>query len=109
MTKRTTRARTLRRNSTEAETILWQVIRNNHAGAKFRCHVPVGPYIADFLCHDLKLIVEVDGGQHCENEKDEIRTKYLNKLGFKVIRFWNNDVVDNPEDIASTLTHAGPR
>ena len=70
-------ARVLRHNPTEAETLLWQCLRNVHTGFKFRRQLPVGPYITDFACIEAKLIVEVDGGQHCENAKDEKRTRYL--------------------------------
>ena len=104
MPKRIEKARTLRREATEAETLMWRLLRNNHLKAKFRRQAPIGRYTVDFLCHELKLVVEIDGGKHCENEKDDVRTKYLNRLGFEVLRFWNNDVVDNLEGVASTLT-----
>ncbi len=68
--------------------------------------MPVGPYIADFACLELKLIVEVDGGHHSENKKDIERTKYLNGLGYEVLRFWNNDVENNLDGVVSTLTLA---
>lgn len=100
------KARVLRHNPTEAETLLWQCLRNVHTGFKFRRQLPVGPYIADFACIEAKLIVEVDGGQHCENAKDEKRTQYLSGCGYEVIRFWNNDVTDNLEGVVSTLTLA---
>lgn len=99
-------ARNLRRNQTEAEGLLWQCLRNGHAGYKFRRQLPVGPYIADFACLEAKLIVEVDGGQHCENQKDVARTEYLNARGYEVMRFWNNDIIDNLEGVVSTLTLA---
>jgi very-short-patch-repair endonuclease len=106
MPKKIEKAKTLRRNSTDAEILFWQIVRNNHFKAKFRRQVPVGRYVVDFLCHELKLIIEIDGGQHCESKRDEIRTRYLKKLGFDVIRFWNNEVLENPEGVASTLTLA---
>lgn len=99
-------ARNLRRNQTEAEGLLWQCLRNAHAGCKFRRQLPLGPYIVDFACLEAKLIIEVDGGQHCENRKDAARTDYLKKHGYEVIRFWNNDVTDNLEGVVSTLTLA---
>jgi very-short-patch-repair endonuclease len=106
MPKSIDRARKLRRENTEAEALLWRALRNGHAGAKFRRQVPIGPYVADFLCHELKVIVEVDGGQHCENAADTARTEYLNRLGYEVLRFWNNNVVDNLEGVVSILTLA---
>ena len=72
-------------------------------GVRFRRQVPIGPYIADFICHELNLIVEVDGGHHSENKKDEERTAFLTKEGFEVLRFWNNEVMDNIEGVAEVL------
>jgi len=98
------RAKQLRQNQTDAESLIWQKVRNNQLGHKFRRQVPVGIYIADFLCLELKLVIEIDGGQHAESEKDKIRTEFLNDLGYKVIRFWNNEVLENIEGVLSTLT-----
>ncbi|TAL30590.1 MAG: endonuclease domain-containing protein [Alphaproteobacteria bacterium] len=106
MAKSVQRARKLRREQTDAECLLWNCLRNDHLKYIFRRQLPIGPYIADFVCLELKLIVEVDGGQHCESKKDAARTKYLNKLGYEVIRFWNNEVEDNLEGVVSTLTLA---
>ncbi len=100
------KARELRRGQTEAESLLWQCLRNDHVSHNFRRQLPVGPYIADFACLELKIIIEVDGGQHCENEKNAKRTKHLNERGYEVIRFWNNEVIDNLEGVVSTLTLA---
>lgn len=97
------KARALRRDSTEAEDILWQCLRNNHLGVKFRRQVPVGPFIADFICHKLNLIIEVDGGQHSESKSDETRTAFLNREGFEVIRFWNNDVTANRQGVVDSI------
>lgn len=94
------RARALRRNGTEAETKLWRILRNGHMGVKFRRQVPIGPYIVDFICHELKLVIEADGGQHSENAKDEERTAFLNKEGFEVLRFWNNEITGNIDGVA---------
>jgi very-short-patch-repair endonuclease len=98
------RARSFRKNPTDAETAVWQKIRAHQLGWKFRRQVSVGIYIVDFLCLDLKVIVEIDGGQHVDNKKDEVRTSFLNNLGYKVIRFWNNEVLENMEGVLSTLT-----
>jgi len=106
MSRALEKARDLRRNNTEAEAKLWQCLKAKRLGVKFRRQVPIGPYIADFICHELSLIVEVDGGHHSENAKDEVRTKFLNNEGFEVLQFWNNDVIDNLEGVVSTLTLA---
>ena len=93
------RARTLRRGGTDAEKLLWSHLRNRQIeGMKFRRQVPVGHYIADFLCVDAMLIVEADGGQHSE-EADAVRTAALEAAGYKVIRFWNNEILGNTEGV----------
>ncbi len=90
----TKRQRTLRANMTDAELALWKVLRGRQfSGYKFRRQHPFGDYILDFVCLENKLIIEVDGGQHCSrSEYDEIRTRQLQSAGFHVIRFWNNEV-----------------
>jgi very-short-patch-repair endonuclease len=100
-------ARRLRRDRTEAEARLWRYLRNRQLeGVKFRFQSPVGPYVADFLCTEAKLIVELDGGQHGEQiEKDAARTKMLEAAGYKVLRFWNNDVLANTEGVLETIRH----
>lgn len=93
------RARTLRRGGTDAEKLLWSHLRNRQIeGAKFRRQVPVGRYIADFLCVEAMLIVEADGGQHSE-EADAVRTAALEAAGYKVIRFWNYEILGNTEGV----------
>ena len=96
-------ARKLRKNSTEQEHKLWSILRNRQFyGLKFKRQVPIGQYIVDFVCEEKRLIIELDGGQHNEPEsilKDENRTNYLNSRGYKVIRFWNNEVNDNLEGV----------
>jgi very-short-patch-repair endonuclease len=89
------RARCLRSESTEAENKLWNALRNRQVdGAKFRRQVPIGRYFADFCCHHAKLIVEVDGSQHAEQVRyDAARTADLEGRGFRVLRFWNADVL----------------
>jgi very-short-patch-repair endonuclease len=98
-------ARKLRQNQTEAEQRLWQQVRSRRLGGyKFRRQVPIGNYIADFVCEDAKLIVELDGGQHDENQKaDDLRTKNLEDFGYHVIRFWNNQVFENMEGVLSAI------
>ncbi|MFN3233713.1 MAG: endonuclease domain-containing protein [Alphaproteobacteria bacterium] len=99
------RARNLRRNQTDAEKRLWCFLRNRQlAGFKFNRQVPVGPYVADFICRTEKLIIEIDGGQHAfQKQADAKRTKYLAAKGYRVIRFWNNDVLKNTEGVLETI------
>lgn len=92
------RARRLRRDPTDAERRLWPILQGlNRPGFHWRRQTPVGPYIADFACLAAKLIVEVDGGQHAENARDEARDDWMRGQGFTVIRLWNVDVLGNPE------------
>lgn len=89
----------LRQNQTDTESILWHYLRNRGLNnIKFRRQVPIGKYIADFVCMEKKLIIELDGSQHLENkniEYDENRTKYLTELGYKIIRIYNNAISKN--------------
>jgi len=102
------RARNLRKNLTPAERKLWQALRRRQiASVRFRRQVPIGPYIADFCCLELRIIVEVDGGQHARQaDADERRTRWLGDRGFVVIRFWNNDVLQNPGGVLARISHA---
>src|SRR3954466_9793790 len=85
--------RKLRRDMTDAELRLWSCLRDRRMqGYKFRRQHPYGDFVLDFVCLEKKLVIEVDGGQHADSLSDEKRTKVLNQAGFKVIRFWNNDV-----------------
>lgn len=89
----TTRARELRQNETEAEYYLWSDLRNRRLnGHKFARQIPLGPYIADFLCRDKSLVIELDGSQHAGSEHDLIRTQWLTANGYSVLRFWNTAV-----------------
>ncbi len=96
MTENRERARSLRKNMTDSERLLWAKLRNRRfAGFKFRRQVPLGPFIADFVCFDRRLILEFDGGQHAEaqqQEYDRARTDWLEKNGFQVVRFWNHEL-----------------
>ena len=104
--------RRLRRNKTAAEDRLWLRLRNRQLeGAKFRFQTQVGEFVPDFLCSEVMLIVELDGGQHSVAiEKDAARTVALEAAGYTVIRFWNNDVIANTngvlEDIRLALLNA---
>ena len=97
-------ARRLRANQTDAETVLWNRIRNGQIdGYKFVRQVPILGYICDFVCREQRLIIEVDGGQHNESATDAIRDKRLIEDGYRVLRFWNNDVFGNTEGILLTI------
>jgi len=100
----------LRRKQTEAEKVLWARLRSRQVtGTKFRRQQPIGRYIADFVSLETKLIVEIDGGQHDDNEgraNDERRTAWLNEKGFRVLRFWNNDVLTNTNGVLEKISEA---
>ena len=68
-------------------------------GHKFSRQIPVGSYICDFICRETQLVIEVDGGQHAENSRDEARTRFIEAQGYRVIRFWNNEVMENLEGV----------
>ena len=99
------RARRLRRDATDAEKRLWRALREAFPDAKFRRQSPVGPYFADFLSFRHKLIVEADGGQHTI-EADAARTRFLEREGYRVLRFWNNDVLANTEGVIAQISLA---
>jgi very-short-patch-repair endonuclease len=97
-------ARQLRVNQTDAEKVLWNRIRNRQLdGHKFARQVPIRYYICDFVCREKLLIIEVDGGQHNESAAGAIRDRRLIEEGYKVIRFWNNDVLGNIEGVLLTI------
>lgn len=97
--------RNLRNNATDAEKLLWQALRGRQiAGYKFRRQHPFDAFIFDFVCLDAKLVVEVDGGQHTDNaEYDEKRTAWLQQAGFRVLRFWNNEVLNEFESVKDAI------
>jgi adenine-specific DNA-methyltransferase len=96
----------LRRNATDAEQALWWELRARRLGGhKFRRQWTIGPYIADFCCLEAGLIVEVDGGQHTL-ERDRGRTRYLAAEGFRLLRFWNNDVLGNLDGVLLVILEA---
>jgi len=98
------RARQLRFDQTDAERRLWSALRSRRlAGYKFRRQRPIGPFIVDFVCIAHRLIIEADGGQYADNEADERRTAWLQKRGWHVIRFWNNEILANTEGVQETI------
>jgi very-short-patch-repair endonuclease len=97
-------SRKLRANQTDAETKLWNRIRNRQIdGRKFIRQEPIGRYICDFVCREKLIVIEVDGGQHSESVRDEIRDRYLRTHGYRVMRFWNNDVLSNIEGVLAVI------
>lgn len=104
----TSRARALRRDSTEAERKLWSLLCSRRLSAfKFRRQFPIGPYIADFACFAHHLVIELDGGQHAfAHSYDDARTRYLEAQGWRVLRFWNNDALANAEGVLTVILEA---
>ena len=99
-------AATLRRNMTDAERTLWFELRGRRlAGYKFKRQWTIEPYVADFCCIERRLVVEVDGGQH-DNIADCVRTTVLRSLGYRVIRFWNHDVLSNLDGVLGAIIGA---
>ena len=88
---------------TDAEKEIWRRVRNKQLDVKFRRQQPIGEYVVDFVCFEKKLIIEIDGGEHFESIRDEVRDKWLQTQGYKVLRFWNNDVLRNVEGVMQVL------
>jgi very-short-patch-repair endonuclease len=109
-TQTTNRARSLRRNKSSAEAMLWQALRNRALSQhKFARQEPVGPYFADFCCRERKLIIEIDGATHstdAELARDAKRTGFFESQNYRVIRFTNADVYDDIESVANTILAA---
>lgn len=97
----TTRSRQLRANPTDAEASLWSRLRSKQvAGVRFNRQYPVGPYICDFAARSKGLVIELDGGQHAlASSYDSARTCYIERRGYRVLRFWNNDVLNNLDGV----------
>lgn len=103
------RARALRLNQTDAEQRLWKLLRAKRLeGWKFRRQLPIGRYIVDFACPSARLIVEADGGQHNASARDAVRDRWLASEGWRVIRFWNNDILTNEEGVLSAVLASLP-
>jgi len=99
------RARNLRENMTEAERRLWQLLRSHQMnGCKFRRQVPIDGYIADFVCHEARLIVEIDGGQHDRSSLREAeRSGFLQNEDYRILRFWKSEVLENLDGVHETI------
>ena len=97
-------ARRMRRKSTEAEERLWQELRGRRLdGIKVRRQVPFDPYVADFLCAEAMLVIEVDGSQHGGSARDGTRTRFFNAKGYRVLRFWNDEVLREMDAVCATI------
>jgi very-short-patch-repair endonuclease len=88
---------------TDAERLLWSRLRRRFLGTKFRRQLPVGRFIVDFACLGSNLVIEVDGGQHLESAADEARDRWLAENGFRVLRFWNHEVLGNLDGVLQTI------
>ena len=104
----TERSRQLRNNATPSERALWRHIGNRQlAGVRFNRQVPIGPFICDFVARTPKLIIELDGGQHAvRTASDQRRTAFLESRGFRVLRFWNNDVLERMDGVLMMILEA---
>ncbi|MBI2792649.1 MAG: endonuclease domain-containing protein [Gammaproteobacteria bacterium] len=102
------RARTLRKKSTEAEKYMWNSLRDRRLeNFKFNRQFIIAPYIVDFICREKMLIIEIDGGHHNEQiEYDKERTYFLEAMGYQVLRFWNNEVITNHENVLEAILEA---
>jgi len=105
--KQRSRAKSLRRDMTEAERRLWYRLRAHRLqGIAFRRQTPIGPYIVDFVSHAIGLIIEVDGGQHSESNRDAKRDRWLSSKGYRVLRFWNSEVLKNLDGVLEVIAQA---
>ncbi len=99
-------ARKLRHDMTDAERRLWSRLRDHQLGAHFRRQAPLERYVLDFVCFPARLVIEVDGGQHAESATDQVRDAWLLERGFRVLRFWNNEVLENTDGVVETIMKA---
>ena len=97
-------AKRLRRQMTDAEAKLWYFLRDRRfVHFKFVRQAPIGPYVVDFLCRETKLVIELDGGQHADSDRDVVRDAYIAGQGYRVVRFWNSDVFSNREGVLTVI------
>ncbi|MDO9414994.1 endonuclease domain-containing protein [Pararhizobium sp.] len=100
----TDKARNLRQDETESEFRLWSDLRNRLLnGHKFTRQVPLGPYVADFVCREQRLVIELDGAQHSGSMSDVARTRWLNQNGYSVLRFWNDEILRERRAVLDTI------
>ena len=103
----TARSRALRRSATDAEQALWRALKRIPVyGSHFRRQMPIGPYVVDFACLKARLLVELDGGHHSQDDvaaKDEARTRWLESEGYRVVRFWNPELIENMSGVLDTI------
>jgi len=97
------RARELRNTATDAERALWWVLRDKQLGWRFRRQFVIAPFIVDFACPEARLVVEADGGQHAEPGYHDRRDAFLEDKGWRILRFWNNDIVENSDGVARRI------
>ena len=101
------RSKNLRKNQTPAERLLWSKLRSRQrSGCKFRRQHPIGKYILDFYCSEARLAIEIDGGQHADDQqrkRDNLRTAVIMEKGIQVIRFWNDDVLNHLDDVIAEI------
>ena len=103
------RARKLRRDMTEVEQLLWQGLRRGQHGWRFRRQHPIPPYVVDFACIEARLVVECDGGQHAQAGEHDARDQQLRHKGWRILRFWNNEILENRHGVIETIIAAlGP-
>ena len=99
--------RKLRRQSSDAETRLWLCLRDRRlCGSKFVRQEAIESYVVDFICRERRLIIEVDGGQHADNQNDRDRDRMLSAAGYRVLRFWNTDVLKNQDGVLQVIADA---
>ena len=97
-------ARKLRNDLTDAERRLWSHLRASQLGGiKFTRQLPIGPFVVDFACRSARLAIELDGGQHADSPADDARTQIIEAHGYRVIRFWNNDVLQNTDGVLTAI------
>ena len=102
-------ARELRRNMIDAERVLWRELRDDKLGWRFRRQFPIPCYIADFVCIEARLITEADGGQHARPDDHQLRDTELRRRGWRILRFWNNEILANPQGVLTTIAEVlGP-
>src|SRR5262245_44455665 len=98
-------SRSLRQEASDAERRMWYFLRDRRLGGfKFRRQLSIGPYITDFCCYERRLVIELDGGQHAEQQDyDEARTHYLEQQGFRVLRFWNEEIFKETDSVCQSI------